>query len=78
MSTIRRTAAFTFAATTAGVSTLALGVTAAQAEPMDVTCDAGGTLVATDICEVVFTATPGSPFEQTSQMGALEVLPRTS
>lgn len=74
MTTLRTLSAAAAALTTAGVSTLALGADAAHAAAPQVTCDAGGTLIASDICEVAFTATPGTAFVPTTQMGTLEAL----
>lgn len=66
----RTTAAAVAAVTTAGVSTLALGVAPAAAAPSD-GCG-GQNLVAPGVCEQVFTA--GGTFTPTAQMTKLEVL----
>ncbi len=74
MTPLRTISAAAAALTTAGVSTLAFGADAAHAAAPQITCDAGGVLVAADICEVVFTSTPGTPVVPTTQMGTLEAL----
>ncbi|WP_166866969.1 MULTISPECIES: InlB B-repeat-containing protein [unclassified Salinibacterium] len=74
MTTLRTISAAAAALTTAGVSTLGFGADAAHAAAPQVACDAGGTLIAADICELAFTATPGTPFVPTTQMGTLEAL----
>lgn len=67
---VARTAAAVAAVTTAGVSTLALGVAPAAAAPSD-GCG-GADLVAPGVCEQVFTA--NGTFTPTADMTKLEVL----
>lgn len=72
-SAVRITSAALTAVATAGLSTVALGAAPAHAAPATV-CDAGGTLISTDVCEVAFTSRTAGTFVPTSQMGTLEAL----
>lgn len=70
---VRTTSAAVTAVATAGLSTFIFGAAPAHAAPVTV-CDAGGTLISTDVCEVTFTSQTASTFVPTTQMGTLEAL----